>query len=500
MNAFLESGFHVFHLGLLRGASVLTPVALRAEWWREWQSELWHVRRECAPAGAASWHAEREMTTFCLGAFQDALCLRRHANQKRQPLPSLHGSAGQCILALAAVLAVSYGISLMIPGVRVESHPEHYRINPGLLLIQNADSRDDSAATITTEQFKRWRARPQRYFDGLAFYRMGAETLITGSRANYKLEVAHSSANLLSLLGLSMQVVGDAAKLDPDVATVILSDETWNRKFGADSEVVGRLVQIGQRTVRVGGVIREGAWRLPGKPDAWLLEPEGNLFGVGYVVAHLTPLGQTETSAQWVPITAYNSYDTDENLCGLSFEERTQGPWQIYLFTVMLAFLSLPAITSVSMGEYSFNSHRLTLVRKLLRWAFLSAKIGLLLPIVYYVSLDLSYWQSTFYSTASVYAQLITSFVICLFGLRWVLLDQRQRCPVCLRKVTHPVQVGLASRTFLAWNGTELMCMGGHSLLHVPSLPTSWFSAQRWLYLDTSWEFLFAGQHLDPMC
>jgi hypothetical protein len=35
--------------------------------------------------------------------------------------------------------------------------------------------------------------------------------------------------------------------------------------------------------------------------------------------------------------------------------------------------------------------------------------------------------------------------------------------------------------------------MGGHSLLHVPSLPTSWFSNQRWLLLDPSGEFLFAG-------
>ena len=72
-------------------------------------------------------------------------------------------------------------------------------------------------------------------------------------------------------------------------------------------------------------------------------------------------------------------------------------------------------------------------------------------------------------------------------------LDQRQRCPVCLNRVAHPAQVGLASRTFLAWNGTELMCTGGHTLLHVPGLPTSWFGTQRWLYLDASWEFLFAG-------
>jgi hypothetical protein len=29
-------------------------------------------------------------------------------------------------------------------------------------------------------------------------------------------------------------------------------------------------------------------------------------------------------------------------------------------------------------------------------------------------------------------------------------------------------------------------------MLHVPALPTSWFSAQRWVYLDPSWQFLFS--------
>jgi hypothetical protein len=83
-------------------------------------------------------------------------------------------------------------------------------------------------------------------------------------------------------------------------------------------------------------------------------------------------------------------------------------------------------------------------------------------------------------------------FLICLFGLRWAIMDQSRRCPVCLRRVTHPARVGIASWNFLGWNGTEMICTGGHALLHVPSLPTSWFSRQRWMYLDTSWDFLFA--------
>ncbi|MDR3772745.1 MAG: hypothetical protein P4L26_05310, partial [Terracidiphilus sp.] len=157
-----------------------------------------------------------------------------------------------------------------------------------------------------------------------------------------------------------------------------------------------------------------------------------------------------------------------------------------------------PAITSVSLGESSLNPGKTSWSQRLHRWSFLGAKIALLLPIIYFVSLDMAYGWTTLDREHAAYIQLVSTFGLCLFGLRWVLKDQRQRCPVCVRRVAHPAHVGQASRTFLDWNGTEMMCMGGHTLLHVPSLPTSWFSSQRWLYLDTSWGFLFAGssQHI----
>jgi hypothetical protein len=45
--------------------------------------------------------------------------------------------------------------------------------------------------------------------------------------------------------------------------------------------------------------------------------------------------------------------------------------------------------------------------------------------------------------------------------------------------MAHPVEVGHPSQTFLAWNGTELVCERGHTLLHIPEIPTSWFDTQR---------------------
>jgi len=276
---------------------------------------------------------------------------------------------------------------------------------------------------------------------------------------------------------------------------VILSNEGWKRNFGSNRHVAGKLLRIGAQDTRIVGVVPDGAWRLPGKVDAWLLEPDSEIAsgGLGHVVAHLTPLGKSEMWTGRVHITAVNPDDSVDDLWGVSFNQRTQGPIDIYLFTVLLAFLALPAVTSVSLAEYCFSSHRPSWSNRLWRWGFLSAKIALILSIAYFSSLDLAYLHSTSYSITAEYVQLISSFSMCLLGMRWALLDQHQRCPVCLRRVTNPAQVGLASRTFLAWNGTELICAGGHTMLHIPGLPTSWFSTQRWMYLDTSWDFLFVG-------
>ena len=490
-----ELVLRLFHLSLLRCAALLAPRAQRPEWQREWHAELWHVQRACAPAGKPSWESASEITSFCMGAFPDALCLRRSSRPRTLPLAPSRGSPGQCLVLLAAAASASFILALLLPGVRMELRPRPDPVRPGLILIQNARSNNDSVATIPIEEFRSWKERRQRYFDGLAFYRIRRETVSAEAHTRAGWNVAYASPNLFALLGLSIRFTPHAGGEAGNLAQVILSDRAWNRDFGGNPYVAGSLMRVGQRLARIAGVAPRGTWRLPGDADAWLLEqnsgPESG--GKGYAVGHLTPQGQSEMWAGRVQITSHNPDGSEDYLWGASFAEPTQGPWGIYQFAVLLAFLALPAITSVSLGEYNFNSHKSSWSSKLCRWSFLGAKVALLLPIACFFSLDLAYGNAMRPSAASEYVQLVACFSICLFGMRWVLLDQRQRCPVCLRRVSNPAQVGLVSRTFLAWNGTELMCQGGHTLLHVPGLPTSWFSTQRWLYLDPSWKFLFAG-------
>ena len=493
---------------ILRSAAWLVPARQRIEWHREWLAELWHVRRSCCTAGSFSWPAQRGIITFCLGSFPDALCMLRQSWMAGSPpalipsvpRPRLDGSAAQYLLCLSAVLAVCVMLARLLPGVHAEADSSRYQVSPGLIIIQAAQPGDNLVPSISPDLFRNWKAAHQRYFDQFAFYRIAPETASMSPTHAARWRVTHASLNLFSLLGLQIRFASAPSEDDRRVPSVILSDETWTRDFGADPHIVGSLILFGHRTAKIAGVLSYGSWRLPGRPDAWILEPDAQLAsdapegGLGYVLAHLTLQGESEMLGDRVPITSHAADDLE--LCGVSFANRLQSPWGIYRFALILALLALPAVTSVTMGESNYSAHRPSRNRTLIRWSFLAAKFALIASIAYFASLDLSYWHATTYSPLAEFFQLVWCFTICLFGFRWALSDQRQRCPVCLRRVTHPAQVGLASRTFLGWNGTEMMCMGGHTLLHVPSLPTSWFSGQRWLYLDTSWEFLFADSGL----
>jgi len=482
---------HLICLGSLRCASLLVPRRQRTEWWREWDSELWHVRQECTPERGVSWAAEREVAAFCLGAFQDASCLRAHSGWDL-PHATTKGSAIQCLRLLTGMVAISYGVALLLPGVSSILHFPRYRDAQKLMLIRDAHYSDDSVPTISTEQYQVWKQRRQELFDSFAFYQVVRRPVSTGPRVS-KQTIAFASSNLFELLGLPVRFSHEA---HGDMPRLILSNEMWKDNFGADPQIFGRVIQVGSRTAVVGGVAQEGIWRLPEKVDAWLLEPEVSDIpdGLGFVVAHVKS-AHANWGDSWHMSAPKPDRSMDDFFCE-SMTERTRGPGNVFLFAVILACLALPATTSLPLGEYRVSSRKLSWSTRVRRWGFLSCKIALLLPIVYFVSLDLAHLRTTIDPISSEYIQLISSFSICLFGLRWTLRDQRQRCPVCLGKLTHPARVGQPSRSFLAWNGTELICIGGHGLLHVPEMPTSWFSEQRWLYLDPSWEVLFAESGL----
>lgn len=156
------------------------------------------------------------------------------------------------------------------------------------------------------------------------------------------------------------------------------------------------------------------------------------------------------------------------------------------LLVLGTALLLVRISTPFGLGEYPVASDSPARGSPFYWLLFLGAKVALVWVIVFCGTLDLG----PIIACAGMrpHATLI-GYVL---GFRWVLVDQRRRCPVCLRLLTKPVRIGQASHIMLEWYGTELICSKGHGLLHIPETPTSSFSAQRWLHLDCSWRGLFS--------
>jgi len=163
-------------------------------------------------------------------------------------------------------------------------------------------------------------------------------------------------------------------------------------------------------------------------------------------------------------------------------DSRTHHSLRSFLLMIGLACLIVRVTTSLSLGEYPANRNSPPLAIRLRRWLFLAAKIALLLPIVYCGAVTLESIGNRAEGAAGLLIQPLLWGSALAF--RWVLRDQRKRCPVCLRLLANPVRVGRPSGSFLEWNCTELMCLRGHGLLYVPEGRTSWFNAPRWFYLQ----------------
>src|ERR1700733_250656 len=132
--------------------------------------------------------------------------------------------------------------------------------------------------------------------------------------------------------------------------------------------------------------------------------------------------------------------------------------------SIMLLFSALLLPGTLRVWRAPSNRHPMSWPSRL-RWGvFLALKIALLQPIMLCgFIVELMMGQLGGFAALGFDAAVI-------LALRWIILDQQRRCPVCLRLLTAPVRIGTPSRTFLEWYGTESTCSRGHGLLHISEM------------------------------
>ncbi len=499
---------------LLRIASVLVPSKRRTDWLAEWRAELWEVLRAREPGRRQATEqtaAHCGPIAFCLGAFQDAWWLRQNNPGPPLHIPTRslprHGSPAMCLLSLAGWAAAALTLALYLPAARKAMLPVPYPDADNLVLIAPSGSSMSPLPSIRLSDYRSWQTNTRNLFTELAYYQPLVKRVHIAPHRTAELSVVRGSATLFDLLkfpSITLKAQHDSQPMQ----SLILSESAWREDFDSDPAIAGRVVEVAGHQVRIAGVLPQDRWRLPGRADAWMVADESQMDSLppnakGFVLAAIRPSAFPSGASGRHWMTVYRAYGDPEKFECVSLAEQTRQPFSIYLFTLFIAFLALPATTPLPLGEYPARAERLGWSIRIRRWLFLAAKLALILPLVYFASIDLAYGNiaASLHSVdpvSSQYLQLASSFFGLLFAFRWALRDQRGRCPVCLRLLTNPARVGEASRNFLAWNGTELICAGGHGLLHIPEIPTSWFSTQRWLYLDSSWSSLFSDTYIAP--
>ena len=147
---------------------------------------------------------------------------------------------------------------------------------------------------------------------------------------------------------------------------------------------------------------------------------------------------------------------------------------------LLLSGLGLLAIR-LAMGPHA-SLYPLPWRSRLRRGSFLALKIALMQPIMF----------GGFVVVCAMPIANLAFTASWILTFRWVLIDQRRRCPVCLRLLTEPVRIGSASQTFLEWYGAESTCSRGHGMLQISEVSASYSGESEWLALDDSWKGLFA--------
>ncbi|HEU0176219.1 MAG TPA: ABC transporter permease [Blastocatellia bacterium] len=250
------------HLRLIRFIGVIVPRRFRARFRQEWEAELEYREEMLARWDRLDWRNKLELLWRSLGAFWDALWLQRQ-RWEDEMIQDLRFGVRMLLknpgFTLIAVITLALGIGAntvifsVVNAVLLRQLPY---ADPERLVVLWERQRDVGQESPSYPNFLDWQSQ-NRSFEQMAMARFDSVTLV-GAGEPERLICRQVSANFFSTLGAQPRL-GRAFTAEEDRAganpVVIISHSLWQRRFGADAEIIGKTLTLSNRQFTVIGVL-----------------------------------------------------------------------------------------------------------------------------------------------------------------------------------------------------------------------------------------------------
>jgi hypothetical protein len=283
---------------------------------------------------------------------------------------------------------------------------------------------------------------------------------------------------------------------------VVLSDAIWRSQFHSDEHVIGRSLFLDSRQVGIVGVLPPhcrlaardigvfSPFGLGSRPLLPMFEWPGALLRAPTGLDPIKARKQLETLINQADSIPANTKLGIISVKDLEYEFlKSCLAWFTFALLFLLALMWRPfarLVTTSPRGN----------ARDVLRWwVFFVLKSAFLLMAILIICLDLVRIAAlrsggTMYPVVSAGAMWLF-WIGATLALTWSIRDHLGRCRSCLKRFGAKVNLGNAGDLFLERTGTELVCDGGHGILHIPLMQDSCVDSEHWTYFDESWSALF---------
>lgn len=485
----------MMHLLLIRAASLLVPPVWRSEWRREWEAEIWHASLDLRERRDGA--ARRKLWSFCSGAFVDAVWHLRNLLDREALSLALRRrteSASFCLACLSALVLLIVCASGFLPRTRDIVLPLPYENAGSIVTVSRNGSALATRSEVPFAWVRLWR-NGGNLTEGAAAYRWTREALTDATGRSSLVLLARTSDNFFALLGPRLSagrllLPGDASRCSN---CVVLS-----HAFAREHDLaVGSRVSLNGSMRRVVGVLDRRFWFLSRDIAVWSIgQPKRDDSGVGVIVRMrpgiTTDLAEAELEAavQATGIAPWNS------LVSLTvLQDRVRSVFGSFALGVSLALVIALVGLRVRLPELARCGAAFSGRRAWLRALFFLARNGLLLTAVFLAGIEFTRAPAiTMTGGTDMLTEPFSTWLFLLASmaaLAWSIHDHRRRCRVCHRRLGLAAHVGCRGCMLLDWSGTEMVCIHGHGILHIPEALSSVQESERWTSLDESWQGLF---------